>query len=71
MAGRVGRLRGGESCRSPALAQRRKERDRDGDQCGLGVDSEIELLGRAVESQAADRLAQRVVGFGEDGRRCR
>ena len=45
--------------------------DRDGDKGRLGVDRQIQLLRRPLEGQAADRLAKGVVGFGQDGRRCR
>ena len=68
VAGGVGGLRGGDAGRGPALAERGQEGDRDGDEGGLGVDGEVELLGRAVEGEAADRLAEGFVGFGHDGR---
>ena len=66
VAGGVGGLRDGDAGRRPTLAKSGQEGDRDGHQGGLSVDRQVELLGRAVESQAADRLAQRVVGLRED-----
>ena len=52
----------------PALAQRREDRDRGGEERRLGVLGQVELVGRAVPGEPADRLAERGVGRGEDGR---
>ena len=57
-----------DSGRRPALSQRGEERDRHGDDGGLGVDRQVELLGRAVEREVADRLTKGGVRLGHDGR---
>ena len=58
-----------EPGRSPALAHAREVRDRGGEEGRLGVLGAVEVA-RPGPSQAsaADRLAERVVGRGEDGR---
>ena len=52
----------------PALAERGEIGDRGGEEGRLGIDGQVERLGRALPGEPADRLAERVVGFGEDGR---
>ena len=66
--GAEGRLRRVDPEAGPALAQGGEVGDRRREQGRLGVDRQVELVGGSLEGQAADRLAERGVGFGEDGR---
>ena len=68
VAGGEGRLRGREAGCGPALAQRLEDGDRRGEERGLGVLGQVQLLGRAVPGERADRLAEGGVGRGEHGR---
>src|SRR6185436_6775034 len=69
------RMPGGESRRGgvdaearPLLAQGGEIGDRGRQEGRLRVHGEVELLGRPLEREVADGLAERGVGFREDGR---
>ena len=55
----------------PGGLERPQDGDRRGEQRGLGIDREVEGLGRALPGQAADRQVERGIGLGEDGGRSR
>ena len=56
---------------APAFAKGGEKGDRDRDERRLGVGGEVQLLGRALEGEPADRLAQGFVRLGHDCRRRR
>jgi hypothetical protein len=70
MAGDVDRFRSGDAGGGPALAQSGEEGDRDGHDRRLGIDRQVQLLGRAVECKPAYRFVEGLVGFRKHGGCC-
>jgi len=67
MPGEEGRDRFGEPLGRPTLAERREDRDRGGEDRGLGVLGQVEPFGRAAPGEIADGLPERLIGRREDG----